>query len=133
VPLIKSGSPNWPWSTKILAQFVTCMKHKFICQSDVKHIMTSQMKTITSVLKASTDIITSMIPHILITINRLIWLEMKPRKQIHVKYCWQTYYKSIGTLSQTFKNHIHNNKEIQNQYPRVMCSECLSCFPVKER
>jgi hypothetical protein len=28
---------------------------------------------------------------------------MKPIKQIHVKYCWQTYYKSIGTLSQIFK------------------------------
>jgi hypothetical protein len=25
---------------------------------------------------------------------------------------------SIGTLSQTFKNHIHNNKEIQDQYQR---------------
>jgi hypothetical protein len=23
-------------------------------------------------------------------------------------YCWQAYFKSIGTLSQTFKNHIHN-------------------------
>jgi hypothetical protein len=43
---------------------------------------------------------------------------MKPRKHIHVKYYWQTYFKSIGTLSQTFKNHIHNNKEIQDQYPR---------------
>jgi hypothetical protein len=29
-----------------------------------------------------------------------------------------TYFKSIGTLSQTFKNHIHNNNEIQDQYPR---------------
>jgi hypothetical protein len=28
---------------------------------------------------------------------------------IVVKYCWQAYFKSIGTLSQTFKNHIHNN------------------------
>jgi hypothetical protein len=37
---------------------------------------------------------------------------------IFVKYYWQTYFKSIGTLSQTFKNHIHNNKEIQDQYPR---------------
>jgi hypothetical protein len=27
----------------------------------------------------------------------------------HVNYCWQTYFKSIGTLSQTFKHHIHNN------------------------
>ena len=27
---------------------------------------------------------------------------MKPRKHIHVKYCWQTYFKSIGTLSQLF-------------------------------
>jgi hypothetical protein len=26
----------------------------------------------------------------------------------YVKYCWQTYFKSIRTLSQTFKNHIHN-------------------------
>ena len=40
VPLKKFGSLNWPWSTNILGQFVTCM-HKFIGQSDVKHIMTS--------------------------------------------------------------------------------------------
>jgi len=58
VPLIKSGSCNWPWSTKILGQFVTRMR-KFIGQSDVKHIMTSQIKTITSVLKALTYIITN--------------------------------------------------------------------------
>jgi hypothetical protein len=32
---------------------------KFIGQSDVKHIMMSPIKTITSVLKASTDIITN--------------------------------------------------------------------------
>ena len=31
---------------------------------------------------------------------------MKQRKHIYVKYCWQTYSKSIGTLSQIFKNHI---------------------------
>jgi hypothetical protein len=42
-------------------------------------------------------------PH---TINVLLY-RMKPRKHIHVKYCWQTYFKSIGTLSQTFENHIH--------------------------
>jgi hypothetical protein len=41
-------------------------------------------------------------------INDLLY-RMKLRKHIHVKYCWQTYFKSIGTLSQTFKNHIHNN------------------------
>jgi hypothetical protein len=40
-------------------------------------------------------------------INVLLY-RMKSRKHIHVKYCWQTYFKSIGTLSQTFKNHIHN-------------------------
>jgi hypothetical protein len=40
-------------------------------------------------------------------INVLLY-QMKPRKHIHVKYCWQTYFKSIGTLSQTFKNHTHN-------------------------
>jgi hypothetical protein len=28
---------------------------------------------------------------------------MKPRKHIYVKYCWQTYFKSIGTLSQILK------------------------------
>jgi len=43
---------------KILDQFVTRM-HMFISQSDVKHIMTSLIKTIMSVLKASTDIITT--------------------------------------------------------------------------
>jgi hypothetical protein len=26
VPLIKSGSLNWPWSTKILGQFITSMR-----------------------------------------------------------------------------------------------------------
>ena len=41
-------------------------------------------------------------------INVLLY-RMKPRKHIHVKYYWKTYFKSIGTLSQTFKNHIHNN------------------------
>ena len=44
-------------------------------------------------------------PH---AMNVLLY-RMKPRKHIHVKYCWQAYFKSIGTLSQTFKNHIHNN------------------------
>jgi hypothetical protein len=34
---------------------------------------------------------------------------MKPRKHIHIKYYWQTYFKSIGTFSQKFKNYIHNN------------------------
>ena len=32
---------------------------------------------------------------------------MKPRKHIHVKYCWQTYFKSVGTLFLTIKNDIH--------------------------
>jgi hypothetical protein len=43
-------------------------------------------------------------PHV---INVLLY-RMKPRKHIYryIKYCWQTYFKSIGTLSQTFKNHI---------------------------
>ena len=45
---------------------------------------------------------------------------MKPRKHIHVKYCWQTYFKSIGTLSQTFKNHIHNN---------IVTVACKWCVP----
>jgi hypothetical protein len=40
---------------------------------------------------------------------RKVGYRMKPRKHIHVKYCWQAYFNSIGTLSQTFKNHIHNN------------------------
>jgi hypothetical protein len=43
-------------------------------------------------------------PH---AINVLLY-RIKPRKHIHVTYCWQTYFKSIATLSQTFKNHIHN-------------------------
>jgi hypothetical protein len=36
----------------------------------------------------------------------VLWYRMKPRKHIYVKYCWQTYFKSIGTLSEIFKNHI---------------------------
>jgi hypothetical protein len=39
---------------------------------------------------------------------------MKPRKHIYVKYCWQTYFKSIGknqnTWSHRTKNHIPWNK-----------------------
>ena len=50
VLLIKSGSLNWPWSTKMC---------KFIGQSDIKHIMRSQINKITSVLNISTDIITN--------------------------------------------------------------------------
>ena len=59
-------------------------------------------------------------PH---AINVLLY-RMKPRKHIYryVKYCWQTFFKSIGTLSQIFKNHIV-----------MMRSECLRRFPVKER
>ena len=34
-------------------------------------------------------------PH---AMNVLLY-RMKPRKLIHVKYCWQTYFKSNGTLS----------------------------------
>ena len=45
---------------------------------------------------------------------------IKPRKHIHVKYCWQTYFKSIETLSQTFKNHIHNN---------IVMVACKWCVP----
>jgi hypothetical protein len=55
-------------------------------------------------------------PH---AINVLLY-RMKPRKHIHVKYCWQTYFKSIGTLSQTFKNHIHNN---------IITVACKWCIP----
>jgi hypothetical protein len=55
-------------------------------------------------------------PH---AINILLY-RMKPRKHIHVKYCWQTYFKSIGKLSQTFKNHIHNN---------IVTVACKWCVP----
>jgi len=55
-------------------------------------------------------------PH---AINVLLY-RMKPRKHIHVKYCWQTHFKSIGTLSQTFKNHIHNN---------IVTVACKWCVP----
>ena len=65
-------------------------------------------------------------PH---AINVLLY-RMKPRKHTHVKYCWQAYFKSIGTLSQTSKNHFHNNC---NGRLQVMYSKCLWCFPVKER
>ena len=49
VPLIKSRSLNWPWSTKILGEF--------------KHILTSTIKTIVPVLKISTYVITSITAH----------------------------------------------------------------------
>ena len=47
---------------KILGQIVTRMR-QFIGQSDVKHIITSLITTITSVLKALTDIITNIPAH----------------------------------------------------------------------
>ena len=56
-------------------------------------------------------------PH---AINVLLY-RMRQRKHIHVKYCWQTYFKSIGTWSQTFKNHIHNN------IVTFTCKWCFSC------
>jgi hypothetical protein len=59
VPLIKSGSLDWTWSTKIWSQFVTHIR-QFIGQSDVKHIMMSPIKTITS---RQTDIITNIPAH----------------------------------------------------------------------
>jgi hypothetical protein len=61
-------------------------------------------------------------PH---AINVLLY-RMKPRKHIYVKYCLQTYFKSIGTLSRIFKNHINGRLQ-------MMRSECLRRFPVKER
>jgi hypothetical protein len=56
--------------------------------------------------------------------THMLWMfllyRMKPRKHIHVEYCWQTYFKSIGTLSQTLKNHIHNN---------IVTIACKWCVP----
>ena len=52
LPLIKSGSPNWPWSTTNIrsvrnshSQELTLIL-KIIGQCDVKHILTSPIKTI---------------------------------------------------------------------------------------
>jgi hypothetical protein len=52
-------------------------------------------------------------------INVLLY-RMKPRKHIHVTYCWQTYFKPHPQ---------HCNGRLQ----KVMCSVCLGRFPVKER
>jgi len=62
-PLMCAADKVWitelkPWSAKILGQFITRMR-KFISQSDVKHIMTSPIKMITSVYKVSKHITTS--------------------------------------------------------------------------
>ena len=57
VPLISLN--HWTdHDSKNIRSVRNCMR-KFIDQSDVKHIMTSPIKTIPSVLKASTDIITN--------------------------------------------------------------------------
>jgi len=41
-------------------------------------------------------------------------------KKTHTrKYCWQTYYKSIEMLSQTFKFHIHDNRDSRSIFKRV--------------
>ena len=63
----------------------------------------------------------------------VLFYRMKPRKHIHVQFCWQTYFKSIGTLSQIFKSHIHNGCGDCNGRLQLMRSECLRRFPVKER
>ena len=55
-------------------------------------------------------------PH---AMNVLLY-RMKPWKHIHVKCCWQASFKSIGTLSQTFKNHIHNH---------IVTVACKWCVP----
>ena len=55
--------------------------------------------------------------------TRMLWMfyytEWNKKKHIHVKYCWQAYSKSIGTLSHTFKNHIHNS------IVAVVCKWCV--------
>jgi hypothetical protein len=56
---------------------------------------------------------------------------MKPRKHIHVKYCWQTYFKSIGTLSQTFKNYIHNNRDSRSISKRKQSGQ-LEIWPLNQ-
>jgi len=59
VPLIKSGSLNWPWSTKILGQFVTHMRKNWLWYWKLSVSVTvSLIKTITPDLKISRYIIT---------------------------------------------------------------------------
>jgi hypothetical protein len=53
--------------------------------------------------------------------NTYLFYRMKPRTHIYVQYCWQAYFKSIGTLSRIFKNHM-----------QIMRSDCLWRFPVKK-
>ena len=36
----------------------------------------------------------------------ILLYRMKPRTHIYARYCWQAYFKSIGTLSRIFKNHM---------------------------
>jgi hypothetical protein len=52
----------------------------------------------------------------------ILLYRMKPRTHIYVKYCWQAYFKSIGTLSRIFKKHM-----------QMMRFDCFWRFPVKER
>jgi diadenosine tetraphosphatase ApaH/serine/threonine PP2A family protein phosphatase len=58
--------------------------------------------------------------------THVLLYRMKPRKHIHVKYCWQAYVKSIRTLSHIYKSHCNGGLQ-------VMHFECLWRFPVKER
>ena len=59
-------------------------------------------------------------PH---AINVVLY-RMKPRNHIHVKHCWQAYFKFIGTLSQTFKTHIHkcSRQIVLKAFHRQCCS-----------
>ena len=59
VLLMKSGSLNWHWSTKILGQFITRMRKNWLWYWKLFVSVTSPIKTITSVLKILTYIVNS--------------------------------------------------------------------------
>jgi hypothetical protein len=56
-------------------------------------------------------------------LNVLLY-RMKPRKHIHVEYYWQTHLKSIGTLSQTFKNHCNGRLAASDTFRVPLTFSC---------
>ena len=50
---------------------------------------------------------------------------MKSRKHIHVKYCWHTYLKSIGTLSQTWIVQMFQGKLLKLEVIRVLFTQII--------
>ena len=113
---------------KILGQIVTRMR-QFIGQSDVKHIITSLITTITSVLKALTDIITNIPAHSSRVTEILAIMSVSTFKIDIILYllCVEIKEKIYKSL---IKLYFRSNKTKKYSYKdqNYVCSCSYSCF-----